>query len=293
MLKGIFPPIPTPFIDGEIAFDKLKFNLEKWNQTGITGYVVSGSNGESAYLTNEEKIELFSFVKKNSSENFVMIAGTGSDSIKETVWLTNKAAESGADYALVLTPSYYKDAMNHDAFINFFSEVADKVRIPLIIYNVPKFSGINILSSTVNYLSRHPNIAGIKDTTTDVAHMHEIITGCDKEFTVLAGTASVLYPALAVGAKGAILAAANVVPELCMELYKSYLECNYSGAVALQEKLIEINKAVTTQFGIPGLKTSLDLIGYYGGPVRKPLQDLPESNIKIIKDILIKLDKIK
>jgi len=292
MLKGIFPPIPTPFIDDEIAFDKLKFNLDKWNKTGLRGYVVCGSNGESAFLTNDEKIKLVSKIKENVESNKTIIAGTGSDSIKETISLTNKAAEEGADYALVLTPSYYKSAMNHNVFMSYFFAIAESTKIPIIIYNVPKFTGISIEPNTVAQLAQHDNIIGIKETSTDIAHLQDIIINTPNDFFVMVGTASILYPSLCIGAMGAILAVSNVAPNLCVNLYNSFLEGRLSESLEIQRKLIPINKAVTSQYGIPGLKAALDLLGYFGGQCRKPLSALTEPQLNELKNILIQVKLI-
>ncbi|MGA7839045.1 MAG: dihydrodipicolinate synthase family protein, partial [Ignavibacteriaceae bacterium] len=139
MLKGIFPPVTTPFINDEVAFDKLAANIEKWNKTGLSGYVLMGSNGESAFLTRNEKLKIIEEVKNNVAKDKTIIAGTGSDSIKETISLTNDAAKSGANFALVLTPSFFKEKMNDNSFIKYFSQVADNSKIPIIIYNVPKY----------------------------------------------------------------------------------------------------------------------------------------------------------
>ena len=140
-LKGIMPPIATPFINDEVAYDKLTQNFSKWNKTGLSGFVVMGSNGESVFLTRNEKLKLVEEVKKNISDDKLLIAGTGSDSIKETISLSNEAADRGADYVLILTPSFYKSEMKPTAYIKYFSAVADKTKIPVIIYNVPKFTG--------------------------------------------------------------------------------------------------------------------------------------------------------
>ena len=196
MLKGIYPPITTPFVNNEIAFDKLAENISIWNKTKLSGYVVMGSNGESAFLTRQEKLKLIENVKENAGKDKKLIAGTGSDSIKETISLTNDAAKSGADYALILTPSFFKDKMDSSAFIKYFTEVADKIDIPLIIYNVPKFTGVNIEAGAAAKLSEHKNIIGLKNSSENVAHLSEIINNATNDFVTLVGTASVLFSGL-------------------------------------------------------------------------------------------------
>ncbi|MFH1198421.1 MAG: dihydrodipicolinate synthase family protein [bacterium] len=289
-LKGIIPPIPTPFIDDEIAFDKLEENISKWNQTELAGYVVFGSNGESAFLTREEKIDLIKAVKSCSAANKLLIAGTGSDSIKETIFLSNKAADAGADFALVLTPSFYKGKMNHQALIDYFTRVADSIAVPLIIYNVPKFTEINISAETVSVLSQHPNIAGIKNSSENIADTSELVFRNSKDFSVLVGTASVLYPGFCVGAVGGIVAVANIAPHYCINILKLFEEDNHEEALSIQQKIIKVNRAVTAQFGVAGLKKALDMLGYFGGEPRAPLQKLNDNEVEILRNVLAEAD---
>ena len=288
MLKGIYPPITTPFINDEIAFDKLSENISRWNKTKLSGYVVMGSNGESAFLTREEKLKLIENVKKSADKDKTIIAGTGSDSIRETISLTNDAAKTGADYALVLTPSFYKDKMNSDSFIKYFTEVADKIDIPLIIYNVPKFTGVNIEVAAVTKLSDHKNIIGLKNSSENIAHLSEIVNDTTNDFVTLVGTASVLFSGLCAGAAGGVLALANIAPEECIEIYELYNEGKLNEARQLQGKLIPVNKAVTGKYGVSGLKAAMDMLGYFGGDPRSPLNKLNKNELEDLKTILVK-----
>ena len=282
MIKGIMPPITTPFERGEVAYDKLAANIARWNKTELSGCVVTGSNGESVFLTREEKLKLFESTRKNLAPGRLLIAGTGSDSIKETVALSNEAAERGADYALVLTPSFYKGQMNSAAFVRYFTEVADKIRIPLIIYNVPKFTGVNIEADAVAKLAQHKNILGLKNSAENSAHMAEIISFVPKDFSVLVGTASVLYPGLASGAAGGILALANIAPEECVELQRLFDAGRHGEASALQMKLIPVNKTVTSKYGVPGLKAAMDILG----GVRQICKGFPSGSCSIFPEVL-------
>ncbi len=286
MLKGIFPPITTPFVNDEIAFDKLAENISKWNRTKLAGYVVMGSNGESAFLTREEKLKLIENVKKNASKDKILIAGTGSDSIKETISLTNDAAEKGADYALILTPSFFKGKMDSNSFIKYFTEVADKIDIPLIIYNVPKFTGVNIEAAPVSILSGHKNIIGLKNSSENVAHLSEIINVSTDDFVTLVGTASVLFTGLCAGAAGGVLALANIAPDMCVKVYDLFNEAKLKEARKLQAKLIPVNKAVTGKYGVAGLKAAMDMLGYFGGDPRSPLNKLNNNELEDLKTIL-------
>jgi 4-hydroxy-2-oxoglutarate aldolase len=276
-LQGIMPPITTPFVNGEIAVDKLEFNIGKWNKTELSGYVVMGSNGESVFLTREEKLKLVELTKKFSDPDKLIIAGTGSDSIKETVFLSNESAERGADFVLILTPSFYKSEMKHGAFIKYFTAVADAVKIPVIIYNVPKFTGVDIEADTVAKLSDHPNIIGIKNSSENVRQNNEFVYYTRKDFSVLVGTASMLYSGFTSGCVGGIVALANIASEECVQIHKLISKNNLQEALELQNRMIPVNKAVTAKHGVPGLKTAMDLLGYFGGEPREPLSTLSES----------------
>src|SRR6056297_507540 len=265
MIKGIFAPIPTPFKNDNIDYDAMKFNLEKWNNTSLAGVVVLGSNGEFAYLSYQEKVELMKFVRQNLSEDKMVIAGTGCESTKETISLSNEAAEIGCDAALVLTPHYYKGAMSDKALHEYFISVADEVSIPIMLYNMPRNAGLNMSSDLVISLSEHDNIAGIKDSSGNIVQIAEVCASTKDDFSVFAGSGSFLFPALALGAVGGTLAVANIMPEQCVNVYKNTLEGNFEEAKQGQYKLLKPNKAVTAQYGIAGLKEALNLLGYQGG----------------------------
>lgn len=293
MLKGIFPPLATPFINGEVAYNQLIKNVQKLDKKNLTGYVVFGSNGESVFLNEKEKINLVLTVKQTVADNKIIIAGTGSESIRETVRLTNSAAAEGADYALILTPFYYKSSMDHQAFVDYFTAVADGIKIPLIIYNVPKFTGVCIEVRTVSQLSLHPNIVGLKNSSEDINHTTEIIKNTAADFITLIGTASVLYSGLNAGCKGGILALANIAPDECISVYNNIIEGRFSLAEQIQSKLIEVNKVVTARFGIAGLKAAMDLLGYFGGEPMKPLRKLDKIQIAELRKILVNAELLK
>ncbi len=285
-LAGIFPPIPTPFERDEISFDRLEQNMRRWNQTALSGYVVLGSNGESVFLTHDEKLKLTEAVRKFASIDKLLIAGTGSESIKETISLTNRAADLGADYALIVTPSYYKSEMKHEAFLSYFMKVADAVTVPVILYNVPKFTGVDMQVETVVQLAGHGNIAGIKNSAENIRQLTEFAAAASEEFTVLAGTASVLYSGLTAGASGGILALANIAPAECVRILSLTDAGEHREALALQRRLIPANTAVTSLYGVAGLKAAMDLLGYFGGDPRAPLTPLGNGERKRIKTVL-------
>ena len=288
MLKGIYTPIVTPFnANEEIDFHAIEHNLEKWGKTDLDGIVVLGSNGENVHLTSLEKLKLVEFTVKNFNPDKKVIAGTGCESTRETLELSNRVAELGADAALVLPPHYYKGGMKDDILYQHYTDIADKCAIPVMIYNMPANTGINLSAKLVSSLSHHPNIIGIKDTSGNIVQLAELNRDCEKNFIVFAGNAGYLLPALSVGAKGATLALANILPEDCCKLVSLFKQGNIEEAKELQLKMLEINFTVTGKYGVPALKVALDYLGYKGGYPRRPLRPLGDQEKAAVKDILI------
>ena len=286
MINGVFAPIATPFKDGAIYWDKLKFNLDKWAQSGLSGLVVLGSNGEFQLLSYQEKEELIGFVRENTPKELKVIAGTGCESTKETIDLSKKAAELGADAVLVVTPNYYKACYTPTALKAYFEAIADACPIPVMLYNMPGNTGINMSSDLVAELARHPNIVGEKDSSGNITQVSETISKTSPNFTVFAGSASWLLPALCVGAKGGTVALANVLPEQCVAIYNHFQTGKLEEARKIQLNVLEINKAVTARWGPAGLKAAMDMVGYYGGPPRLPIQPLTPVQLEELKGIL-------
>ncbi len=287
MIKGAFAPIPTPFgEDKNVAYDKLKDNLRRWADTRLTGLVVLGSNGEFVYLTEEEKVRMIEFVRANFPADRPVIAGTGSESTRSTIKLTRKAAETGCEAALVLTPSYYKGGMNDVVLEGFFRDVAEASPIPIMLYNMPRNTGINMGADLVCRLAEHKNIVGIKDSGGNIVQISQIVKGTPDDFSVFAGSGSFLLTSLVMGAVGATMAVANILPDMCAEIIDKFHAGNMDRAVELQQSILDANAAVTSRFGVPGLKAALDMIGYYGGPPRRPLQPLAEEKVSELKRVL-------
>jgi 4-hydroxy-2-oxoglutarate aldolase len=286
MFEGVYPPIPTPFVNGEVAHDKLAENLARWNQTDLAGYIVLGSNGETVYLSEAERVAVMSTARKAIPRDKLLIVGTGAESTRATIERTRTAAEAGADAALVITPCYYKGQMTSKALRRHYFALADASPIPILLYNVPKFTGLDLSAETILELAQHPNIAGIKDSGGNVAKLGAIIGAAPDHLEVLAGSGGFFYPALVLGAVGGVLALANVAPDQCCQIYRAALEGQHGQAQELQLRMIPLNAAVTARFGIPGLKAALDLLGYYGGEPRSPLSPPSSDQIEEIRRIL-------
>lgn len=289
-LQGIFPPITTPFVDGKLALDKLADNVGRWNRTGLKGYVAFGSNGEYTYLSEQEKLDVVRTVVQSAAPGMKIIAGTGCESTWQTIELTNACAKLGAHAALVVTPFYYGGRMNEAALMKHFTAVADRSDIPILIYNVTKFTNINVSVGLTARLSQHPNIIGIKDSNGNVSTLGEMIAAVDKDFSVLVGTAGALFGALTLGAVGGVLALANVAPEACVRIQSLLKQGDLEAARRLQLRMLPVNTAVTATYGVPGLKAALDMLGYYGGDPRSPLLPASDKERGEIREILKKAE---
>ncbi len=272
-LHGIFPPIATPFDhNGDLYAAKVRHNVEKWNRTKLAGYVVCGSTGESVMLTCEEKSRLWNLVREHAAPDKLLIAGAGMESVRETVQLTNMAAGIGYQAAMVRTPHYYKTLVNNgEAQALYYRAVADQSKIPIIIYNWPQVTGVDIPASTVVALAEHPNVIAVKESSGNIEKTMQMVREAPSGFQVLTGSAPTLWPSLMVGAVGAILAFANAAPYACLSIYEAVRQREDQAAAELQQRAAPAAVAVTTRHGVPGLKYAMDLNGYYGGPPRLPL----------------------
>jgi 4-hydroxy-2-oxoglutarate aldolase len=285
-LHGIYAPIATPFAGGEIAYDKLERNLEFWLGSDLEGIVVMGSNGEFVLLSPEEKEELMRFVCVRAKGKKPVIAGTGAESTAETIRLNRKASEAGADAVLVVTPNYYKGEMTDPVLARFYTDVADRSPLPVILYNMPRNTGISISAKLAVELARHPNIIGIKDSGGNIVQIADMIRNAPENFSVFAGSAGFLYASLALGATGGTLALANIFPNECARLQTLFDAGKHKEARDLQMNLIDSNNAVTARWGIPGLKAAMEMIGLYGGDPRPPLVPLKEADREELRKVL-------
>jgi 4-hydroxy-2-oxoglutarate aldolase len=268
-------PFTTPFAEDEsVDLKALRANLSRWNASGVAGYVALGSTGERVHLDARERAAVVEAARECVPREMSFVVGVGEQGTRGTVEECSLAASQGADAVLVLTPHFYKGSMTQDALASHFESVADSSHAPVILYNIPQNTGVALAPETVARLSEHPNIAGIKDSSGDVANfveMARLVGGGSGEFDLLTGHAGVFYASLASGAVGGILAAGCVLPRLCVEIYEAARAGEHERARELQRRLAPAARAVTVRFGIGGLKYALDLLGYAGGGVRAPL----------------------
>jgi 4-hydroxy-2-oxoglutarate aldolase len=286
-LRGIYAPIATPFDQHGIAYDQLEKNLAFWLTSDMNGIVVMGSNGEFVLLTPAEKEALMTFVCARAKGRKPVLAGTGAESTAETIRLSRKAAAAGADAVLVVTPSYYKGSMTDAALKRYYCEVADASPVPVVLYNMPRNTGINISARLAVELAGHRNIIGIKDSGGNIVQISEMIHNAPADFAVFAGSASFLLASLVLGAKGGTLALANIFPNECAKVQSLYKAGDLPAARALQLNLIDSNAAVTSRWGIAGLKAAMDMVGLSGGLPRPPLAPLGEAERVQLRKILL------
>ena len=263
----------TPFDQaGAIRYDAFERNIEKYAEAGIEGYLVLGSNGESVYLEHSEKLKLIEAARKKVPSSMMLLAGTGVESTPATIHLTKEAADRGADAVLVKNPFYFKSQMTFDVYMAHYTAVADASPIPVIIYNVPVFTGVPLQSKLVIELAKHPNIRGLKDSSGDVKLISEVVWNTDPaKFPVMAGAAATLFPAMVSGARGGIIALACAAPKATLALYRAFAAGDYKKAGEIQRITAPAAGAVTEKHGIAGLKAAMELEGFQPGLPRRPL----------------------
>jgi 4-hydroxy-2-oxoglutarate aldolase len=286
-LGGVHPALTTPFrADGEVSLADLKYNIERYNSTGIAGFVVLGSTGESVLLSRRERDDVLTTVRDAAGQGKRLIAGTGAESTQDTIERTKRAAELGYNLALVKTPHYYKPAYKPEVLIAHYRRVADTSPIPVLLYSVPIFTGVTLEAPEVGVLAEHPNIVGIKESSGHVMRVAEIVSACPADFQILTGSAGTMLAALTVGAKGAILALGSALPEMCVTLYDLYRNGEIDKARTLQNTLLKVSKVVQSEHAIAGIKFVMDQRGYHGGIPRSPLVPLPVAYKQRIVDLL-------
>ena len=292
-ISGIFPALVTPFEpDGAVSLRGVRENIRRYNQTAVAGYVVLGSTGESVMLSREAADSVLAASIEVAAPAKLLIAGTGAESTSETIARTRRAADLGYAAALVKTPYYYKPVYKAETYIRHYRAVADASPIPVLLYSVPQFTGITLETPEILTLAVHPNIVGIKDSSGNIQRAAEIVAGARPDFQVLTGGAAVIYPALAVGARGAILALAAALPEKCAELFLLFQSGRHEQAKALQLELAVASKSIVSEQGIAGVKYAMDLRGYNGGLPSLPLLPLVEEKKQSIAAVISQLHPV-
>lgn len=289
--SGIYPPLPTFFDEqGELDLVTLRKHIHRLIGSGIAGYVLMGTNGEAVHLSDDERAQIITTTKElnaSSGSSLPIIAGCGDQSTRTTIARCRQAAHSGANIALVLPPFYYRSRMDNHALVTHYRTVAESSPLPILIYNMPgSTAGLDLDAATICTLAEHPNIVGVKDSAGNIAKLAQIVATVRPTFSVFAGSAGYLLPALAVGAIGAVSALANVYPRAICRLQTLFEQGKLEETRALQAQIILPNAAVTTLYSVPGLKAALELTAGYGGNPRMPLQPLTAQEREKVAGIL-------
>jgi 4-hydroxy-2-oxoglutarate aldolase len=284
MFSGLFPPVPTPFKkDGSLDLPALQ-SLIEWLLPNVEGFLILGSNGEAAYLDEDERKQVLAAAREAIPKDKIMIAGAGGEATAHVIERCRDASEAGADAALVIAPYYNRASMTPNVLETHFMTVANSSPIPVYVYNIPQVSGIAHAPAWFSRVGMHPNVAGVKDSSGDIMNFTEIARVTPEGFNLLTGNAPTLLPALAVGAHGAILAAGNVIPQVFQAIIKAFHAGELQKALELQRLANPIAYAVTRDYGVPGLKAALRLLEVNAGYPRAPLLDVDaETNIQIEK----------
>lgn len=284
---GVFAPVATTFkSDGDLDLDAFRSNMEWYANSALDGIAIMGSNGEYPSLDPLEKLALIEAGVSAIAGRKQIVAGTGTESTRATIDLTREAASLGADFALVVTPYYYKPRYDRAAYVRHFHAVAEASDIPVIVYVMAAYTGVDLPVDTVVEIASHPNIVGIKDSGGNAPKVAEMVARTPDDFSVLAGSANFLYPALCLGGKGGVLALGNVAPDLCQEIVRLFKAGEHDKARALQFRLLAPNAAVTTRFGIAGLKAAMEMVGLKGGDPRPPLLPATEAERAQVQQIM-------
>jgi 4-hydroxy-2-oxoglutarate aldolase len=280
-------PVPTPFRGDDIAPDALASNIERWNQVALAGYVVLGSTGEFPMLSETERDRVLAAAREAIPRDRTFVAGTGADSTLHTVRQTRRAAELGADAAIVITPHYFTRGFSQEeAQLRHYLAVAEASPIPVMIYNFPLNTGINLEPGTVARIAQHPNVCGIKDSSGNIPQIAQIIDQTPKTFHVLVGAASSLLPCLAIGGSGGILALGLIAARELCEVYALARAGRWEEAREVASRMMPVDREVSWRHGIGGLKAALDLQGFFGGPCRAPLATPDGDAIEDIREVL-------
>ena len=288
-MNGIFVPLPTPFReDGELELSLLSSLVGALNGHGLAGYLALGSNGEAVHVDEDEAERVVATVREAAAPGKVVLAGTGRLSTRATIEATKRAAGAGADAALVVTPFFFKGSMTADTLVEHFTAVADASPIPVLFYNVPANTGVNASPAAVARIGAHPNVAGVKDSSGDIGQLAELVrlAPAGKPFDVLSGNYGAALPGYSVGAVGAILAAANVAPAECVAIREAFLAGRLEEAMGLHLAMLPVARAVTSRFGVPGLKAALEMLGRPAGVPRRPLLPLAAEARKELRENL-------
>jgi len=271
-VNGVFAPLTTPFdsATGDIAPPQFRQNISRLLADGVSGFVVAGSTGEAPLLEVDEQRRLVEAAREVLSDGAWLIAGTGAESTRQTIAATKAAATAGADAVLVRPPGYFSAGATPATLVTHFRAVADASPVPVLIYNIPKYTHLPLAPALLQQLVGHERIVGVKDSSGDLKNLAAYREAAPK-WIVLAGSASLLYAALELGCQGGVVGVACFAPRLCVTLVHEFERGNRGAAGHIQERVTPLDKEIVGKLGPAGVKAAMDAVGLYGGPTRPPL----------------------
>ena len=285
LFTGVCTALVTPFIDNHINYPILEVLINRQIQAGIPALVLAGTTGEAPTLTDDEKISLFHKGKRIAGNRCKIIAGTGSNDTSHAVYLSQAAQTAGADGLLVVSPYYNK--ATPDGIVAHYLAIAHAVQIPVIMYNVPSRTGLDIPVSVYQRLSRIPNIVGVKEASTDITKISRIRSACGPDFTVWTGCDDLTVPALSLGAKGVISVTSNVLPKMVRDMTLAGYNGDFDTATDLHIRLQPLNDFLFCQVNPIPVKAAMEMLGIDCGSCRLPLTPLPEEFRRQLQDVLM------
>lgn len=285
LFKGSGVAIVTPFTKEGINFDKLGELIEWHIENNTDAIIICGTTGEASTMTDEEKKAAYKFTVEKAAKRIPIIAGTGSNNTHHSIELSKYAESVGCDGLLCVTPYYNKTTQK--GLIEHYTAIANSVNIPIIIYNVPGRTGLNILPDTLRKLSSHKNIAGVKEASGNISQVVEIGTFCNEDFALYSGNDDQVVPLLSVGGVGVISVVANIAPKEMHDMVMSYLNGDVKHAMELQLKIKPLNDALFCEVNPIPVKTAMNLMGFEVGDLRLPLTSMTEKNLDYLKNTLI------
>ncbi len=290
-LNGIIAALPTPFnFEGEVDHEKLKSNLDHWNRTDLLGYLILGSTSEFPHLTTDEKLAIVETVRGAMAPEKLLLVGTGELSTRQTIEMTKRAHDLGADGAVVVTPFYYKKILEDEHHEAHYRRIADNAPIPVMIYVIPQFAGVYLMPETIASLAEHENIIGLKESSGDLSALKDLFRELKtNDFNVMVGGPSIFTQGLELGAAGAVFAVAALAPNACIAVEHAHRHSNYEHAEDLQNRLTKLAR-ITAASGVGHLKAAMDLVGMYGFMPRSPLPAPSDAEIAEIEKAIAESD---
>lgn len=286
-LHGVIAPIPTPFdaVTGDVAPVALRQAARALLDAGLAGITVAGSTGEGELLDDGERAGLVEWLREVVPEDRWLIAGAGAESTRGAIAIARSVGQAGADATLVRPPAYYAPALSPGALADHYARLADESPVPLIVYNIPKYTHVMLADSVLRALAEHPNVIGFKDSSGDLKVLAAYRSAAPR-LVPLVGAGQLLYPAMELGAVGGIVAIACFAPALCVKCFDAFQAGDRETAGAVQERLTPLAREIVNGMGPAGIKAAMEVVGLPMGPVRSPLQPLDARSLARLPDVL-------